>query len=58
MRPYVEALHVERQKEKPSQAMVEYCKLRMGALDDLREELDPNDTELVDKILSDPEKFF
>jgi hypothetical protein len=51
-RPYVNALHEEKKKENPSQAVIEYCRKRISALDDLREDLDPKEKEIIERIIT------
>ena len=52
MRPYVNARHNEEQKERPSAALIDYCDNRINALDDLRENLDPSDKEVIERLLT------
>ncbi|GHV04021.1 hypothetical protein AGMMS50229_04470 [Campylobacterota bacterium] len=49
---YVNAQHKEEQKEHPSAALIEYCKQRISAFDDLREALDPSDKEVIERLLT------
>jgi hypothetical protein len=50
--PFVQARYDEEKKENPSQILIDYYTNRLRALDDLREELDPNDKEIIYKLLS------
>ncbi|MDR0747739.1 MAG: hypothetical protein LBE89_07595 [Helicobacteraceae bacterium] len=45
-------MYDEENKENPSQILIDYCKNRIRAIDDLRDELGPNDKEIIYKVLS------
>jgi hypothetical protein len=59
MQPFVQAEYDEEQKEHPNKAFLDYCRARIRALGELQDELDTDDTELIEKIIA-PEnsKFF
>jgi hypothetical protein len=52
LQPFVQALHEEKKKENPSQVLIDYYNNRISALDDLREDLRPEDTEVIKRILT------
>lgn len=49
--PFMEAIRVEKEKERPSQAFIAYCDARLVAIDDLQEDLEPSDLDTIEKIL-------
>lgn len=51
MQPALRALNEERAKEKPCQAYIDFCKARMSAVHNLRENLTLDDTEIIKRIL-------
>ncbi|GHV06175.1 hypothetical protein AGMMS50229_10510 [Campylobacterota bacterium] len=51
MQPYVQAMHDEKKKSTPSQALIEYYRNRINALGDLRESLQLTDLVLIERII-------
>ncbi|WP_034350473.1 hypothetical protein [Herbaspirillum sp. GW103] len=49
--PFMQAIHDEQQKAKPSQDFIRYCEMRLAALDELQDSLTPTDTETIQRIL-------
>jgi hypothetical protein len=49
--PFVNGIHIEKQKEKPNQVKIQFLKERERAINNLMDELMPNDIELVEEIL-------
>ncbi|MCS4532964.1 hypothetical protein [Neisseria montereyensis] len=50
MRPFIQEREEERQKDKPNQAYIDYLTRVIQAIDLLRDELSPDDEELIEKI--------
>jgi hypothetical protein len=51
LQPWMEQLRLERGKESPSQAYIDYCSAQLAAIDQLQSELEPADRDVVVKIL-------
>jgi len=49
--PFVYGIHLEKQKEKPNQVKIQFLKERERAINNLMDELMPDDIELVEEIL-------
>ncbi|MCL2658433.1 MAG: antitoxin [Betaproteobacteria bacterium] len=49
--PIMSAIVDERRKAAPSQAFIRYCEMRLDALDELQDNLEPTDTDTVQRIL-------
>jgi hypothetical protein len=56
---FLQKEYYEKKKDNPSQALLNYCRVRLEALDDLQDELETTDTELIAQII-DPanSRFF
>lgn len=51
LQPFLNAIEDERKKAKPSEVFIRYCDMRVSAITELQEDLDPADTETIDRIL-------
>lgn len=49
--PFLNAIVEERKKASPSEAFIQYCKMRLNAITELQENLRARDTETIDRIL-------
>lgn len=56
MRPFVQARAAERAKEKPNQAYIEYCTSIIQAIDMFRDELSPDDADMIARIFNPDDK--
>ena len=52
MRPLVQARALERAKDKPNHAFIEYCTARINAIYMLRDSLSPEDTDIIERIFN------
>jgi DNA topoisomerase VI subunit B len=58
LQPYIRAIEQEKNKEKPSDLLIHYCKTRIKAIDDLQDDLTPDDTEIIKQILDKDSPIF
>ena len=56
--PFMQAIHDERRKAAPSQALIGYCEPRLKAIDELQESLQPADRSTIERILSKTDPVF
>lgn len=49
--PIMTAIQEERKKAVPSEAFLQYCKMRLDAIDELQDNLLPTDTTTIQRIL-------
>lgn len=57
LQPFLEAIRLEQEKEKPSHAFTHYCEMRKSALRELQDNLRTADRDTIERIL-DPENGF
>ena len=50
--PFTTALGQERAKAKPSQPFIRYCEARLAAIDELQDDLAPDDLDTIAQVLS------
>lgn len=55
--PIMSAIADERQKAQPSQPFIRYCEMRLEAIDELQDNLEPSDADTIERIL-DPNSTF
>jgi hypothetical protein len=51
--PFMNAIIEENNKATPSQPLINYCKARLSAIDDLQDELAPSDMDTI-RLILDP----
>jgi hypothetical protein len=56
--PFMRAILEEQAKAAPSQPLINYCKTRLTALDELQDALRPGDKETVERILNKDDPIF
>jgi hypothetical protein len=57
LQPMLRAIEDERKKAKPSEAYIQYCRALIAAVGDLQEELEPSDTDTVQRIFDNTGGF-
>lgn len=55
--PLMKDIQDERAKSEPCEAYVRYCEARLRAIDDLQDDLMPEDKETIEKILNNQLAF-
>jgi len=58
LQPLARAIASERLKPLPSAAFIRYCEMRMRAIDELQDELQPDDLATIDAILDRSNPLF
>jgi hypothetical protein len=58
LQPFARAIEVERSKAQPSAEFIRYCEMRMKAIDELQDELKPEDRATIDAILDPKNPLF
>jgi len=56
--PFMQAIYEERKKSVPSQAYIRYCEMRLAAIDELQDELQPDDISTIERILTKGDLVF
>lgn len=56
--PFMQAIHDEQRKDAPSQALIAFCRARLAAIDELQENLQPEDRATIERILSKDDPVF
>ena len=50
--PLMAAIREERAKARPSQTLIRYCESRLAAIDEIQDELAPDDRDTIERILA------
>jgi hypothetical protein len=56
--PFMNAIREEKAKPRPSEAFIKYCEMRLAAIDEMLDELQPEDTDTIEKIINKSGEFF
>jgi hypothetical protein len=56
--PLMQAIRKEKEKTSPSLAFIRYCEMRLDAIDELQDELQPEDITTIEQIFAKDSALF
>jgi len=56
--PFMKAIREEKAKLSPDQSFIKYCEMRLAAIDEMLDELKPENTDTIERIIAKDGEFF